>query len=188
MKSFLERTRRTFGTPPPSSEPSTPPHTQFECTTTAAQKPAPAPAPTPAPPTKSTLFPVVDPGVDGDECLQDCAGCPIQYPRVFTKIGIEEDSDLWGGIKEYAVHAIVATGKTDWIRDVCDEKGSVMEALDKHVGSSGSDEKQEKMMAAGVRVSLSFYFVTRFYPYFPSEPFESPVIFFVSWKKGTGSN
>ena len=125
LRSLLERTR-TFVA---SSLPGTPPPQQ-ECTTTTIT-------------TKSTLFPIVDPAIDGEDCLHDCAGCPVQqYPRAFTKIGIEETEDLWSvGIKGYAVHAIVATGKTDWIRDVCEEKGSVMEALGKLV----HDEKKKEV-------------------------------------------
>lgn len=98
----------------------------------------PRECPTPKKPTKDTLFPVVDPAVDGEDCLHDCAACPIEYPRSFTKIGIDEDDELWGRVQEYGVHAIVATGKTDWVRDVADEKGSVMQALDKHASGGGS--------------------------------------------------
>lgn len=35
------------------------------------------------------------------------------------------------------MHAIVATGKSDWLRDVEDEKGSVMMALGKEAKGSG---------------------------------------------------
>jgi hypothetical protein len=34
-------------------------------------------------------------------------------------------------VKGWSTHLIVATGKTDWVRDVADEKGSIMEAVDK---------------------------------------------------------
>lgn len=83
--------------------------------------------------TKESIFPLVSKEVDGDNCDRDCEGCP-GYGRAFEKIGIETDTELWGETKEYANHIIVATGETDWIRDVGDIKGSVMEALKKKSG------------------------------------------------------
>lgn len=73
------------------------------------------------------LFTKTDPAVDGDECLHDCDGCSIKYPRNFK---IEESDLLYGQVSEWATHALVATGKTDWVRDSSDEKGSVMEAIE----------------------------------------------------------
>ncbi|KAF1977323.1 hypothetical protein BU23DRAFT_550653 [Bimuria novae-zelandiae CBS 107.79] len=78
--------------------------------------------------TTDALFPNPDPTVDGDECLHDCASCTIKYPRKFT---IDEDEELYGHVKGWSTHLIVATGKTDWVRNVADEKGSIMEAVDK---------------------------------------------------------
>lgn len=74
------------------------------------------------------LFPKVSPDVDGEDCLHNCASCSIQYPRNFK---IEENDELYGHVKGWATHVLVATGKSDWVRDVADEKGSVMEALDR---------------------------------------------------------
>jgi hypothetical protein len=90
------------------------------------------PAPTPPPEAnistaaEGTLFPTVDPAVDGEECLHDCSTCTIQYPR---KWSIDETDKLYGQVKGWSTHLLVATGKTDWVRDVADEKGSVMEAV-----------------------------------------------------------
>lgn len=74
------------------------------------------------------LFPKVSPDVDGEDCLHDCASCSIHYPKNFK---IEENDELYGHVKGWATHVLVATGKSDWVRDVADEKGSVMEALDR---------------------------------------------------------
>lgn len=74
------------------------------------------------------LFPRVQPEVDGEDCLRDCDSCSIQYPKSFK---IEEHDELYGHVKGWATHVLVATGKSDWVRDVADEKGSVMEALDR---------------------------------------------------------
>lgn len=74
------------------------------------------------------LFPSTDPNIDGDDCLHDCATCTIKYPRKFE---IDETEELYGHVKGWSTHLIVATGKTDWVRDVADEKGSIMEAVDR---------------------------------------------------------
>ena len=77
---------------------------------------------------ESQLFPKTDPAIDGDECLHDCESCSVKLP---SKWSIDEDEKLYGHINEWSTHLIVATGKTDWVRDVEDEKGSVMEAVGK---------------------------------------------------------
>ena len=78
--------------------------------------------------TTDALFPTTDPAVDGEECLHDCGSCTIKYP---SKFSIDETEELYGHVKGWSTHLIVATGKTDWVRDVADEKGSIMEAVDK---------------------------------------------------------
>ncbi|KAH0536780.1 hypothetical protein FGG08_006383 [Glutinoglossum americanum] len=75
-----------------------------------------------------SLFPVVDPAVDGEDCDRDCATCTIRYP---SKFSVNEDDELYGHVKGWSVHLLVATGKNDWVRDVADERGSIMEALKK---------------------------------------------------------
>jgi len=77
------------------------------------------------------LFPKTDPLVDGEECLRDCDSCTVRLP---SKFKIDEEEALFGHIKGWSRHVICATGKTDWVRDVSDEKGSIMEAVGKHNG------------------------------------------------------
>lgn len=72
------------------------------------------------------LFAKADPAIDGNDCSHDCSTCSIHYPRSFK---IDHDDRLYGFIKGWSTHLIVATGKSDWVRDVADEKGSVMEAV-----------------------------------------------------------
>jgi hypothetical protein len=76
--------------------------------------------------TISQLFPKVDPVVDGDDCTRDCDSCVTHLPKGFK---IDEEDQLYGFVKGWSTHLIVATGKTDWVRDVADEKGSVMQAV-----------------------------------------------------------
>lgn len=73
------------------------------------------------------LFPKVNPEVDGEDCDQDCNGCVTHLPKSFK---IDEEDQLYGWVKGWSTHLIVATGKTDWVRDVADEKGSVMQAVE----------------------------------------------------------
>lgn len=74
----------------------------------------------------TALFPKVDPAIDGEDCDQDCATCEVRLPKGWK---IDESDSLYGHVNGWATHAVVATGKTDWVRDVADEKGSVMEAV-----------------------------------------------------------
>ncbi|RAK97603.1 sucrase/ferredoxin-like domain-containing protein [Aspergillus ibericus CBS 121593] len=79
-------------------------------------------------PSADTLFPKVDPSVDGEECLHDCASCTVKYP---AKFDVDQEDNMYGNINGWSTHVLVATGKTDWVRDVADEEGSVMEAIEK---------------------------------------------------------
>jgi len=96
--------------------------------------------------TKETLFPTVSKEVDGEDCDHDCDHCP-GYGRAFDKIGVETEGELWGGIKGFANHIIVATGETDWIRDVEDISGSVMREL----------KKNSEMLEQGVSLTSLIY-------------------------------
>jgi hypothetical protein len=78
--------------------------------------------------TPAALFTSTDPVIDGEECLHDCDSCTIKYPRSWN---IEEEDQIYGHVGGWDTHLVVATGKTDWVRDVTDEVGSVMEAIGK---------------------------------------------------------
>ncbi|QPG94388.1 hypothetical protein C2857_005833 [Epichloe festucae Fl1] len=80
---------------------------------------------------RDELFAKTDPAADGDDCLRDCESCSVRYPRGFK---IDEKDVLYGQVKGWSTHVLVGTGKTDWARDVADEKGSVMEAIGKADG------------------------------------------------------
>jgi len=77
------------------------------------------------------LFPKTDPSVDGEECLHDCDSCSVHLPRGWK---IDEDDKLYGHVNGWETHLIVATGKSDWVRSVEDEKGSIMQAVGKSKG------------------------------------------------------
>jgi hypothetical protein len=85
--------------------------------------------------TLEDLFPKVDKAADGDDCDRDCDSCAVHYPKNFK---VEESDTLYGFVKGWSTHVLVATGKADWVRDVADEKGSVMQAID-HAKSGPSN-------------------------------------------------
>jgi hypothetical protein len=72
------------------------------------------------------LFPVVDKSVDGEDCDRSCETCTVHYPKSFK---INEDDELYGFVKGWSTHVLIATGKSDWVHDVANEKGSLMQAI-----------------------------------------------------------
>ncbi|RKF66855.1 Actin patches distal protein 1 [Golovinomyces cichoracearum] len=72
------------------------------------------------------LFPKVDKKIDGEDCDQDCTSCVLKYPKSFK---IDEDDELYGKINAWSTHLLVATGKSDWVRNIADEEGSIMETM-----------------------------------------------------------
>ncbi|CAK7265129.1 hypothetical protein SEPCBS119000_001354 [Sporothrix epigloea] len=89
----------------------------------------------------SDLFAKADPAVDGDDCSHDCSSCSLKYPSRF-KVDLQDR--LYGLVKGWNTHLLVATGKSDWVRDVTHEKGSVMEA----VGNASSPTNGRMMLSA----------------------------------------
>ncbi|CAK7209902.1 hypothetical protein SCUCBS95973_000599 [Sporothrix curviconia] len=92
----------------------------------------------------SDLFAKANPAIDGEDCSHDCASCSIHYPRSFK---IDHDDRLYGFVKGWSTHLLVATGKSDWVRDVADEKGSVMEAVG---GTSGPTNGRMMLSASNI--------------------------------------
>lgn len=77
------------------------------------------------------IFPRVNPEEDGEDCLKDCSDCTAQFP---LKVKVETSRPLYGHIKQFHTHVLVATGKTDWVEKVENEKGSLMEAFKSDAG------------------------------------------------------
>lgn len=91
------------------------------------------------------LFTKTRPDVDGPDCEHDCESCTIKLPR---KWSIDEEDKLYGFIKGWTRHLLVATGKTDWVRDVEDEEESVMQAIGKH----GDEVKGGRLMLSASNI------------------------------------
>lgn len=79
------------------------------------------------------IFPRVDPKEDGEDCLKDCSDCTVQCP---PKVKIDTTRPLYGHIKQFHAHVLVATGKSDWVEKVENEKGSLTEAFSSDAGKS----------------------------------------------------
>lgn len=79
------------------------------------------------------IFPRVDPTTDGEDCRKDCSDCTVRCP---SNVKIENSTPLYGHIKEFHTHVLVATGKNDWIEKAEHEKGSLMEAFNSGAGKS----------------------------------------------------
>ncbi|KAJ9314755.1 hypothetical protein DTO271D3_5001 [Paecilomyces variotii] len=88
------------------------------------------------------VFPTVNPKEDGPDCTKDCADCTVRYP---SKFKVETSRQLYGHIKPFTTHLLVATGKDDWAEKVERERGSLMEALH---DSSATDKYGRVMISA----------------------------------------
>lgn len=82
------------------------------------------------------MFPTVDPQEDGPDCLRDCADCTVQYP---SKFHIDSERKIYGKIKPFATHVLVATGKSDWVSKPASERGTLVHALNEAPTKSGSE-------------------------------------------------
>jgi hypothetical protein len=82
-------------------------------------------------PSEGELFPATNPDVDGEECLLDCSTCAVKYPAKFK---VENDRKLYGHIKAWDRHILIATGKSDWTGKIHTERGSLAESIDSHGG------------------------------------------------------
>ncbi|KAE8146942.1 Sucrase/ferredoxin-like-domain-containing protein [Aspergillus avenaceus] len=104
-------------------------------------------------PSPDKLFPKTDPAVDGEECLHDCSTCTVRYP---AKFDVDTQDTLYGNVNGWATHLLVATGKTDWVRDVADEPGSVMEAIER--GGVQACNGNLKLTASNIPVPDEYHY------------------------------
>ncbi|OKL61846.1 hypothetical protein UA08_02857 [Talaromyces atroroseus] len=72
------------------------------------------------------IFPTVNPQEDGPDCSKDCADCTVRLPNKFN---VETERKLYGKVKPFTTHVLVATGKSDWASHPDNERGTVIHAL-----------------------------------------------------------
>ncbi|EER25557.1 hypothetical protein CPC735_066570 [Coccidioides posadasii C735 delta SOWgp] len=94
------------------------------------------------------IFPTVDPESDGPDCTRDCADCTIKYPSRFMT---EDQRRLYGKVKPFATHVLVATGKSDWVPKVENMQGTLMEAF----ASTSRQTKQGRIMVSASNIPTS---------------------------------
>ncbi|EEQ91404.1 sucrase/ferredoxin domain-containing protein [Blastomyces dermatitidis ER-3] len=96
---------------------------------------------------KTDLFPIVDPAVDGPDCDQDCADCTIKFPARFK---LNSNRELYGSVKPFIKHVLVATGRADWAPRVEGERGSLMEGFKR----GAFQPRRGKMMISASNLSI----------------------------------
>ncbi|PGH01432.1 hypothetical protein GX51_05239 [Blastomyces parvus] len=96
---------------------------------------------------KTELFPIVDPAVDGPDCNKDCADCTINFPPRFK---VNAGRELYGSVKPFVKHVLVATGKADWAPMAESEAGSLMAAF----AWGWFKPKKGKMMVSASNLSI----------------------------------
>ncbi|PYH93019.1 hypothetical protein BO71DRAFT_382436 [Aspergillus ellipticus CBS 707.79] len=138
---LVETRSRSFFTPTPSATPQDSP------------KPSDVVEEFKQAPSADALFPKTDPSVDGEDCLHDCTSCTVKYPAKFE---VDQEDNMYGNINGWSTHVLVATGKTDWVRDVADEAGSVMEAIEK--GGLEPSNGKLKLSASNMPVPDEYHY------------------------------
>ncbi|KMU86882.1 FMI1 protein [Coccidioides immitis H538.4] len=94
------------------------------------------------------IFPTVDPESDGPDCTRDCADCTIKYPSRFMT---DNQRRLYGKVKPFATHVLVATGKSDWVPKVENMQGTLMEAF----ASTSRQTEQGRIMVSASNIPTS---------------------------------
>lgn len=88
-------------------------------------------------------------GIEISECDLDCGSCDFDYPK---SVSIDLSAQLWQSTKEYGMHIVVPTGKSDWVHDPTLESGTVVHAVSKWADKNLSRFPE---LEAGVKVSVS---------------------------------
>lgn len=65
-------------------------------------------------------------GFEVSLCSHECDDCQGKFPK---NMKLDEDSALWNSTSPYAMHAVVATGKTDWPHDATGVSGTFAHAV-----------------------------------------------------------
>ncbi|KAK7208320.1 Sucrase/ferredoxin-like-domain-containing protein [Myxozyma melibiosi] len=67
------------------------------------------------------------PVVPSDGCDLECATCTAKYS---SSLKFDRDTPLWGSVKPWRRHILIATGKSDWAHGLGDETGSLSTKLE----------------------------------------------------------
>lgn len=90
-------------------------------------------------------------GFSTSDCSFDCDSCHSKFP---SSVSVEEKDQLWNSTKEYGLHIVVASGKTDWPHDACLTDGTVGNAVAGWAGLSNS-KYPELGASSTIKVTMS---------------------------------
>lgn len=90
-------------------------------------------------------------GFSTSDCSFDCDSCSSKFP---TSVSVEEKDELWNSTKEYGLHIVVASGKTDWPHDACLVPGTVGKAVSGWAELS-NDKFPELGTSSTIKVTMS---------------------------------
>ncbi|ODV77020.1 Sucraseferredoxin-like protein [Suhomyces tanzawaensis NRRL Y-17324] len=79
---------------------------------------------------------MADTGFDSATCDFDCGSCHSEFPK---SLKIEQGT-IFGSTKDYGVHLMVATGKTDWPHDATGVSHTLAHAVALWAGHNSSSE------------------------------------------------
>lgn len=85
------------------------------------------------------LFPAADP-----TCLECAHPCPEFPPSI--QDSIDHKDVLYGTVRDYGPHILVATGKSNWPHTIEEEKGSMANALSKANEASSTASKRRHLI------------------------------------------
>jgi|UPI00003BE2E8 hypothetical protein len=90
-------------------------------------------------------------GFSTSDCSFDCDSCSSKFP---ASVSVEEKDELWNSTKEYGLHIVVASGKTDWPHDACLVPGTVGKAVSGWADLS-NDKFPELGTSSSIKVTMS---------------------------------
>lgn len=90
-------------------------------------------------------------GFSASECSFDCASCSTKFP---SSVSIEEKDQLWKSTKEYGLHIVVASGKTDWEHDALLGQGTLGNAVSKW-GELANGKFPELGASSAIKITMS---------------------------------
>lgn len=90
-------------------------------------------------------------GFSTSDCSFDCGSCHSKFP---SSVSVEEKDQLWNSTKEYGLHIVVASGKSDWPHDAFLGSGTVGKAV-VHWAEESNSKYPELGESSTIKVTMS---------------------------------
>lgn len=82
------------------------------------------------------------------KCMpSDCDSCTTKYP---SSLSINTTMPLWGSVKPWRGHILCATGKTDWVKKVTEQSGTLAHAVAQTQSSWNKSGKDAEILASSL--------------------------------------